>query len=228
MVKPFETVPRPGGLKAEQEEIRHQNIRPAIGARPSPIVSETNHVHELGDGRPGEEVNMNELLARGDGPDEIENLRAGSRPTTQAISHVGLSAVQTEPWYSDSVLNHEVEAQPLFVNRPEQKRDCLIRRFKQDWFESRHVYNLEVPSFDGSASWPDFLIQFNMFSELNDWNEHEKLFYLGSSLRGVAREVLGTTDNSMRDTFDGLVRCLNQRFGTEKQEEVYNVGHITY
>ena len=216
MEKPNETVPRPGGLIGEQEEIRPQNIRPAIGARPTPVVSETSHGHEFGVGRPGQEVNMNELLARGDGPDEIENLGTRSRPTTQAISQVGLSPVQTESRYSDSVLSHE----PLLVNGPEQKRGCL-RRSKHDRFESRHVYNLEVPSFDGSASWPDFLIQFNMFSELNDWNEHEKLLYLGCSLRGVAREVLRATDDSMRDTFDGLVRCLNHRFGTEKQEEVY-------
>ena len=222
MEKQDETVPRPEGLEGEQEEIvRPQNIRPAIiGARPTPVVSETNHDLEFRNGRPEDEVSINEFIAPGDGSDEIENVRARPRPTAQATDEVSLSVVRTEPRYSDSALNHEIEAQPQLKNGPEKNIECL-RRAKHDHFKSRLAPNLEVPSFDGSASWPDFLIQFNMFSELNDWNEHEKLLYLGCSLRGVAREVLGLIDKSMRDTFDGLVRCLNQRFGTEKQEEAY-------
>ena len=42
MEKPLETEPRPEGLVGEQEEIiRPQNIRPAIGARPTPFRPET-------------------------------------------------------------------------------------------------------------------------------------------------------------------------------------------
>ena len=73
------------------------------------------------------------------------------------------------------------------------------------------------PNYDGTSSWPDYFIQFKMISELNGWNEHEKLLHLGGSLDGVAREVLGDIDVSMRDSFEGLVQCLEDRFGPGKK-----------
>ena len=75
--------------------------------------------------------------------------------------------------------------------------------------------------FNGEISWPAYLIQFNMISELNNWTSHEKLLYLGASLTGKAREVLANTDSKMRDTFEGLLQCLGERFGPDKHEAVF-------
>ena len=221
MEKQIETVPRSEVHVGEHEETsRAENTTPTIigaTARPTSFVSETNH--NL-DGGPDEEVNMNESIACRDGSNVNERLRARPRPNAQAFSQVSLSGIHTEPRCPDtSASAYEIEAQPTFKNGPEKNIECL-RLPTYDHLESRHINKLNAPSYDGTASWPDFLIQFNMISELNDWTEHEKLLYLGGSLRGVAREVLGATDNSIRDTFDGLVRCLNQRFGPDKQEEV--------
>ena len=77
------------------------------------------------------------------------------------------------------------------------------------------------PMYDGTTSWSDYLIQFKMIAELNEWSEHEKLLHLGGSLDGVAREVLGDIDESMRNSFDGLVQCLEDRFGPGKKEEIF-------
>ena len=35
--------------------------------------------------------------------------------------------------------------------------------------------------YDGSSSWPDYLVQFNMIAKLNGWNEQEKVLYLGDA-----------------------------------------------
>ena len=221
MEKQIETLPRSEVHVGEHEETsRAENTTPSIigaTARPTSIVSETNH--KL-DGQPDEEVNINESIACRDGSNMDEMLRARPTPKTQAYSKVSLSAIQYGPTYSDSAHDLEVEAQPISENGPKKSIETL-RRSTYDRLETRHVNKLKAPSYDGTASWPDFLIQFNMISELNDWTEHEKLLYLGGSLRGVAREVLGATDNSNRDTFDGLVRCLNERFDPEKQEEIF-------
>ena len=80
---------------------------------------------------------------------------------------------------------------------------------------------MEPHQFDGEISWPAYLIQFNMISELNNWTSREKLLYLGASLTGKAREVLRNTDSKMRDTFEGLVQCLSERFGPDKHKDVF-------
>ena len=51
-------------------------------------MSETNHNP---DGRPDEEVNMNESMAHGDVINVTEMFRARSRPTAQAFRKVSLS-----------------------------------------------------------------------------------------------------------------------------------------
>ena len=86
---------------------------------------------------------------------------------------------------------------------------------------TRSKTRCKPPIYDGTTSWSDYLIQFKMIAELNEWSEHKKLLHLGGSLDGVTREVLGDIDESMRNSFDGLVQCLEDRFGPGKKEEIF-------
>lgn len=54
--------------------------------------------------------------------------------------------------------------------------------------------NLKPPTFDGTSSWTDYLIQFEMVSELNGWDQPTMAMCLGASLRRVAQSVLGDLD----------------------------------
>ena len=115
------------------------------------------------------------------------------------------------------------------LNEPHQKSNDLENSTKLavDLEQPRPINviintnKMEPHQFDGEISWPAYLIQFNMISELNNWTSHEKLLYLGASLTGKAREVLRNTDSKMRDTFEGLVQCLSERFGPDKHKDVF-------
>lgn len=79
------------------------------------------------------------------------------------------------------------------------------------------------PRYDGTYSWPDYLEQFHMISKLNGWNEQDKLGFLAGSLDGKAREILGDNDAGVLNTFEGLVKCLENRFGPSKKEDIFLV-----
>ena len=121
---------------------------------------------------------------------------------------------ETRPWSTVEAANKEC----LPLVPVQQSQRCTVRCHHLD---TQAVNKMQPPFYDGTEGLADFLIQFNMFSELNGWKQHEKFLYLGCSLKGVAREVLGATDENMRETYEGLVRCLNLRFGHENQKEVF-------
>lgn len=174
-------------------------------------------------------------FARGDGANIAEMIKA----TVEASIKESLSSIQSvcTPKASSQSLDQDllmdIQSQPRFrdcqrndVDLPRAQRErstSLIDRTQSvsNAAQGRPGNKVKSPSYDGTSSWPDFLIQFNMVSELNGWTQQEKLLYLGCSLKGVAREVLGDIDSSMRASYEGLVQCLNQRFGPENQEEVF-------
>lgn len=80
---------------------------------------------------------------------------------------------------------------------------------------------MKPPIYDGTTSWTDYLLQFELVAELNDWNERTKALSLATSLRGVAQSVLGDLSPMGRHHYPSLVACLNQRFGPENQNEMF-------
>ena len=49
-------------------------------------------------------------------------------------------------------------------------------------------------TFDGSQSWQDHLVQFDLIATLNQWTEPTKALQLAASLRGQAQGVLSDLD----------------------------------
>ena len=85
----------------------------------------------------------------------------------------------------------------------------------------KNKISLKPPVYDGTSSWPDFLIQFEMVCELNEWTPYEKLLCLGASLKGVAQETLGDVDRSKCRTYDDLVQVLSLRYGPSNSEDIF-------
>jgi hypothetical protein len=74
--------------------------------------------------------------------------------------------------------------------------------------------------FDGKSSWTDYIVQFEMVAELNQWDDRVKAMHLASSLRGVAQSVLGDLDRVARFNYESLTEALDRRFCAENKSEL--------
>ena len=82
-------------------------------------------------------------------------------------------------------------------------------------------HRTKAPLYDGTSSWTDYLVQFELAVELNSWDERLMAMHLATSLRGVAQSVLGDLDEYGRRDYRLLVASLSQRFGPENQTEMF-------
>lgn len=80
---------------------------------------------------------------------------------------------------------------------------------------------VKPPVFDGTTTWSNYLTQFELVAEMNDWNQHQKALNLATSLRGEAQSILGDLDAEGIHDYFALVNQLNQRFGSEHQTEMF-------
>ncbi|CAC5389839.1 unnamed protein product [Mytilus coruscus] len=75
--------------------------------------------------------------------------------------------------------------------------------------------------YDGSDNLEEYLTQFNLLAELNDWDLKTKALLLASSLSGSARAILHEmTDGELHD-FECLVNAMKSRFGSINRSEVF-------
>ncbi|CAC5382815.1 unnamed protein product [Mytilus coruscus] len=77
--------------------------------------------------------------------------------------------------------------------------------------------------YDGSVSWEDYKIQFEMISELNCWTDTQKAMFLATSLSGNAQSVLADIDPIKRKDYQSICAALTSRFGTENRTELFRV-----
>ena len=75
--------------------------------------------------------------------------------------------------------------------------------------------------YDGQTDIEEYLTQFNIIAELNDWDYHSKSLYLASSLTGTARSLLNEIEPEQRKDYYNLVKVLKSRFGTLNKAEIY-------
>ena len=88
---------------------------------------------------------------------------------------------------------------------------------------ARHIVNpvVKTPPYDGTSSWQDYLIQFEMIADLNGWDDNNRALFLAAGLRGNAQEVLGDLDAARRRHYPSLLAKLSQRFGPQNQTEMF-------
>ena len=68
----------------------------------------------------------------------------------------------------------------------------------------------------------DFLIQFEMISQICQWDQAMMALELAACLRGSALEVLGDSEPRERSNYSTLVSALLARFEPENQTQLYN------
>lgn len=75
--------------------------------------------------------------------------------------------------------------------------------------------------YDGSDDLEEYLTQFNLLAELNNWGPKPKALLLASSLSGGARAILSEMTEAERRDYDCLVSMLKNRFGSVNRSEVF-------
>ena len=78
--------------------------------------------------------------------------------------------------------------------------------------------------YDGKMPWESYFVQFNVITEMNGWQEHQKAAYLASSLTGTALNVLGNLPFEKRHEFKSLVAALETRYGTAHRTDLARAG----
>lgn len=76
-------------------------------------------------------------------------------------------------------------------------------------------------NYDGTSSFQDYLVQFEMTGDLNKWDEGMKAMELATSLRGTAQTVLSDLRPEQRRDYNQLVSALTARFEPTNQTELY-------
>ncbi len=75
--------------------------------------------------------------------------------------------------------------------------------------------------FDGKSSWEDYLVQFEMIAEINNWDNRTKALELATSLRAQAMGVLTDLEPVQRENYDSLVAALASRFEPSNTAEIF-------
>ncbi|VDI66497.1 Hypothetical predicted protein [Mytilus galloprovincialis] len=75
--------------------------------------------------------------------------------------------------------------------------------------------------YDGSDDLEEYLTQFDLLAEINDWDPKTKALLLASSLSGSARAILNEITDRERHDFECLVNALKNRFGSMNRSEIF-------
>ena len=117
--------------------------------------------------------------------------------------------------HGDQDLRRDPEERRLHGNQ-DLRRDPEERRPKQTPRKE-----MKPPLFDGTTPWMEYLLQFQMISKYNNWNEKQMAINLATSLRDDARSVLVDLDDAGREHYPSLLGKLNQRFGPQNQTQMF-------
>ena len=77
--------------------------------------------------------------------------------------------------------------------------------------------------FDGTKSWRDYRVHFEVCAEVNNWTEVQKASFLSVSLRGRAQQVLTDLGINKRRNYTELLAALESRFNPTNQTLYYRV-----
>lgn len=110
------------------------------------------------------------------------------------------------------------------ISRPEDLNNSHIN-FETSNLPRETVENvsckIKPQLYDGSDDLDEYLTQFNLLAELNNWKDKTKALFLASSLKGGARALLNEMSDGERHSFDDLVDALKNRFGSINRSEVF-------
>ena len=117
---------------------------------------------------------------------------------------------------SADTISHETHS---LVDDSQSKGDnlsILNRQAKGD-----NNIRLKPQNYSGTEDFEDFLVQFEITTEINGWDYRAKSLYLANSLIGSARSLLNELTSEQRRDYSSLVQKLTARYGSENRAEVF-------
>ena len=81
--------------------------------------------------------------------------------------------------------------------------------------------NAKPRKYDGNDDFGEYLSQFEIIAEINQWDYNTRSLQLAGVLAGQAVGVLGELSPTQRRDYDTLVTALNTRFGSLERGELY-------
>ena len=92
-------------------------------------------------------------------------------------------------------------------SRPSPVNEGSIRGHNSS-LNTRQNLKLKPEKFDGTEDFEEYISQFEIIAEINNWDSEAKALYLAGSLRSCARSILSELTTSDRKDYDKLVRLL--------------------
>jgi len=83
------------------------------------------------------------------------------------------------------------------------------------------MIKLKPDIYDGSVSFNEFLVQFELIARANRWSGDAKIVILVSSLKGKARVILESVQDLESLSYDELKTKLELRFGETHSSQNY-------
>lgn len=80
---------------------------------------------------------------------------------------------------------------------------------------------MKPQKYDGTDDLEEYLTQFNLLSELNNWTVNTKALFLASSLSGGARALLNEMSDYELHNYEDLVEALKSRYGSVNRAEIF-------
>ena len=143
------------------------------------------------------------IPSTGNQPALMQTHGAGSSPLYVPPQQTGLQSTPTGPTYQGGAYQHTTA---LPVPSGSMMAGCKPKK---------------VSTYDGKSSWADYLVQFEIAAEVNNWTQRQKAMELATCLTGVARGILSDLDPKDRLDYEALKRKLTLRFEPEDLMGVY-------
>ncbi|VDI14170.1 Hypothetical predicted protein [Mytilus galloprovincialis] len=99
---------------------------------------------------------------------------------------------------------------------PYQIRDVNSNNWRDSMQEKS---KMKPQNYDGKEDLEEYLTQFELISELNNWGYKSKSLYLAGNLTGDARGLINELNEHDRRYFDAIVNALKNRFGSIHKAE---------
>ncbi|ESO88336.1 hypothetical protein LOTGIDRAFT_165779 [Lottia gigantea] len=129
-----------------------------------------------------------------------KTLNAGNSSNTNSSSNLSLSD-------NDNISNSAIDQNENYHHTQIHSR--------------RKRVTIKPQQYNGEEDFDEYITQFNIIADLNNWINNEKALYLASSLSGNARIILMEMSQTDRQNFENLVKTLNFRFGSIERSEMF-------
>ncbi len=183
------------------------------------------------------EISHTEDLKEYSAIEELQSFLSSTSCTGEISDRVGTETVSPKRVHSellsfatsgvDTHADSSTESKTSSAGPWPLKREprVIVEKEKEgkDSVPSNRRPNITPDRYSGKVLWKEYFRHFESCRIVNQWNEEQAVSYLSASLQGNALRLLGDVPTGQTQTYSGLVKLLERRFGSGRQSENYLV-----